>query len=55
VPIAPGPAELITLLLIVRMLFGAGKLAELGGALGAGIREIGNATRDVPLRDGRHR
>lgn len=33
-----GPAELIVILLIVVVLFGAGRVARLGGELGHGIR-----------------
>lgn len=41
-----GPGELIIILLIVVVIFGAGRLAEIGGALGKGIREFRTATRD---------
>jgi sec-independent protein translocase protein TatA len=41
-----GPTELILILLIVVVVFGAGKLSEIGGALGKGIREFRNATKD---------
>ena len=35
-----GGPELIILLLIILIVFGAGKLPEVGGALGKGIREF---------------
>ncbi|MBC7242323.1 MAG: twin-arginine translocase TatA/TatE family subunit [Anaerolineae bacterium] len=42
-----GVPELIIILVIVLILFGAGKLAEVGGALGRGIREFRKASREV--------
>jgi sec-independent protein translocase protein TatA len=41
-----GPMELIIVLFIVLILFGAGKLPEIGGALGKGIRNFKKATRE---------
>ncbi len=41
-----GPGELILVLLIVIIVFGAGKLGEVGGALGKGIKEFRKATVD---------
>jgi sec-independent protein translocase protein TatA len=35
-----GPLELILILVIVTMLFGVGKLPELFGAMGRGVREF---------------
>jgi len=35
-----GPVELIVILVIVTMLFGVGKLPEVFGAVGKGIREF---------------
>ena len=35
-----GPVELILILVIVTMLFGVGKLPELFGAVGRGVREF---------------
>ena len=35
-----GPTELIIILVIVLLIFGAGKLATLGGALGKGVRDF---------------
>ncbi|MDQ2806126.1 MAG: twin-arginine translocase TatA/TatE family subunit [Chloroflexota bacterium] len=39
-----GPTELILILLIVVVLFGAGKLSQVGGALGKSIREFRDAS-----------
>lgn len=38
-----GPMELILVLVIVVLVFGAGKLSEVGGALGKGIRDFRKA------------
>jgi sec-independent protein translocase protein TatA len=35
-----GPVELILILVIVTMLFGVGKLPEMFGAVGRGVREF---------------
>jgi sec-independent protein translocase protein TatA len=37
---SPGPWELIIILLIVLIIFGAGKLPEIGSGLGKGIRNF---------------
>ena len=37
-PFRVGPTELIIILVIVLVVFGAGRLPEVGGALGKGIR-----------------
>jgi sec-independent protein translocase protein TatA len=39
-----GPTELILILGIVVVIFGAGRLSEVGGALGRSIREFRQAT-----------
>ena len=36
----PGPLELVIILVIVAMLFGVGKLPEVFGAVGKGIKEF---------------
>ncbi len=38
-----GPMELIILLVIVLLIFGAGKLPEIGGAIGKSIRNFRKA------------
>ncbi|MHB1005483.1 MAG: twin-arginine translocase TatA/TatE family subunit [Chloroflexota bacterium] len=35
-----GPFELVVILVIVVLIFGVGKLPEVGGALGKGIKEF---------------
>jgi sec-independent protein translocase protein TatA len=45
-PIGLGPWELIIILLIVVVIFGAGRLSEVGGAMGKSIREFRKATTD---------
>jgi sec-independent protein translocase protein TatA len=53
-----GPVELILILVIVTMLFGVGKLPELFGAVGRGVREFrknsegeGDATKSTETDD----
>src|ERR1700738_2865274 len=43
-----GPWELIVILVIVVVIFGAGRLSEVGGAVGKSIREFRKATPDDP-------
>jgi sec-independent protein translocase protein TatA len=43
---ALGPWELVIILLIVVVIFGAGRLAEIGGAVGKSVREFRSATND---------
>ena len=42
-----GPTELIIILVIVMVIFGAGKLPSIGGALGKGIKEFKSATKEI--------
>ena len=42
-----GPFELIIVLVLVIIIFGAGKLPEIGSALGKGIKEFRNTTREI--------
>ena len=44
----PGPWELIVILLIVVVIFGAGRLSQIGGALGKSVREFRQATEEHP-------
>ena len=47
-----GPVELVLILVIVTMLFGVGKLPEVFGAVGRGIREFRRgAAEDEALTD----
>jgi len=41
-----GPTELLIILVLALVLFGAGKLADVGGALGRSIREFRRATSE---------
>ncbi len=43
-----GPLELGIILVIIIIIFGAGKLPEIGGALGKGIREFKDSSKDDP-------
>ncbi|MCL4535643.1 MAG: twin-arginine translocase TatA/TatE family subunit [Bacteroidetes bacterium] len=40
-----GPTELIVVLVVVILLFGAGRVGDLGGALGKSIREFRSAVK----------
>jgi sec-independent protein translocase protein TatA len=42
-----GPTELIIILVIVLIVFGVGRLPEIGGALGKSIREFRQASTDA--------
>ena len=41
-----GPWELIIILVIVVVIFGAGRLSQVGGAVGKSVREFRSAVRD---------
>jgi sec-independent protein translocase protein TatA len=41
-----GPAELLIVLLVVVVLFGGSRLADLGGSLGKGIKEFRKAIKE---------
>ncbi|CAN5333194.1 hypothetical protein BH23CHL1_BH23CHL1_07880 [soil metagenome] len=42
-----GPWELAIILIIIVIIFGVGKLPEIGGALGKGIREFKTSAADT--------
>lgn len=42
-----GMSELIVIMLIILLLFGARRLPEIGQSLGKGIREFKKATREI--------
>ena len=46
-PIRLEPFELIIVLVIVVIIFGVGRLPEIGGALGKGIREFRSAQQGL--------
>jgi len=48
-----GPTELIIILVIILIVFGVGKLPEVGRGLGKGIREFKNASKDGELEAGK--
>jgi sec-independent protein translocase protein TatA len=43
----PGPFELILFLVIILIIFGPGKLPDIGSAVGKGIREFRRASSDL--------
>ena len=43
-----GIPELVIILVIILIIFGTGKLPEIGGALGKGIRNFRKASHDKP-------
>jgi sec-independent protein translocase protein TatA len=45
-----GPTELIIILVIVLIIFGVGRLPEIGGAIGKSIREFRDASKE-PVDD----
>jgi len=49
-PFRIGPTELIIILVIVLLIFGAGRLSQAGGALGRGIRDFRTALRGGEVR-----
>ena len=57
----PGPMELILIFIIVAMLFGVGRLPEVFGAVGKGIREfrkestLGDGKPKAPATDTEHK
>lgn len=46
-----GPMELLIILVIVLMIFGVGKLPEVGAALGKAIREFRQATSEKATKE----
>lgn len=46
-----GPTELIIVLFIILVIFGAGKLPEIGGALGKGIKNFKKASNEPDAID----
>ncbi len=48
-----GPTELAIILVIVILLFGAGRIGKIAGELGAGIRHFRQAMQDDSSEDGK--
>ncbi len=48
----PGPLEIIVILVVVLLLFGAKRLPEIGRALGEGIREFKKSIKDIDGNNG---
>jgi sec-independent protein translocase protein TatA len=46
-----GMPELIIILVIILIIFGAGKLPEIGAGLGKGIKNFKKATTDAKVED----
>lgn len=46
-----GIPELIIILVIILIVFGAGKLPEIGGGLGKAISSFRKATKEEPAKD----
>jgi sec-independent protein translocase protein TatA len=46
-PFNIGPGELILILVIVLIIFGPGKLPDIGNAIGRGVREFRKASSDL--------
>ena len=47
-PFRIGPTELIIVLVIVLIIFGVGRLPEIGGAMGKAIREFRKSSQSDP-------
>ena len=45
-PFRFGPMELIIVLVVVLIIFGVGRLPEIGGAMGKAIKEFHNTQKD---------
>lgn len=50
-PFRIGPLELVIILLIVVAIFGAGKLANLGGSVGKAVKDFRSAVKDETKKD----
>ncbi len=46
-----GAPELLIILVIVLLIFGASRLTDIGGSLGKGIKEFRSAVRDDDTKD----
>ena len=50
-PFKIGPLELVIILLIVIAIFGAGKLASVGGSIGKAVKDFRVAVKDPEKKD----
>jgi len=50
-PFKIGPLELVIILLIVIAIFGAGKLASVGGSVGKAVKDFRTAVKDPEKKD----
>ena len=50
-PFGLGPMELVIILLVLVMLFGATRLADIGGSLGKGIKEFRKNVKEEDLEE----
>ena len=50
-PFRFGPMELIIVLVVVLIIFGVGRLPEIGGAMGKAIKEFRNTQKNQPGTD----
>ena len=50
-PFRFGPMELIIVLVVVLIIFGVGRLPEIGGAMGKAIKEFRNTQKNQPETD----
>ena len=50
-PFRFGPMELIIVLVVVLIIFGVGRLPEIGGAMGKAIKEFRSTHKDVIEED----
>jgi len=51
-PFGLGPLELVIILVILVMIFGASRLTDIGGSLGKGIKEFRKNVKDEGEEDG---
>ncbi|HOD49607.1 MAG TPA: twin-arginine translocase TatA/TatE family subunit [Candidatus Hydrogenedentes bacterium] len=47
----PGMWELVVILIIVLVVFGTGKLSNIGSSLGTAIRDFKQSVKEVPEKD----
>ena len=50
-PFRFGPMELIIVLVVVLIIFGVGRLPEIGGAMGKALKEFRSTQKDIAEED----